>query len=150
MASHTVTIYGSNEDITATEYPDTTTVEALSDMVSYEFQAPWTRGYLEFIDDVEDYLNGNIQGMSHIRLTWKIETEHQDYPASPVTFEEYYLTELLQKKYKWLHIPDYNLRPASLTTSKCVAVQFYGNIEIDENPGQKKLIFNIKKRSIGI
>ena len=148
MDTQQVTLYASNTDITSTEYPTKAAVEALSP-ASKVFNATWTRGGVKMVDKTIQHLNGFVMGQRILRLTWEPESEPLDLPSAETDIVSYFGLDVVQKKYKWLYIPEYTIKPAALFGTNCVAVQIVGGMTITFGY-KRKFKLKLAKRSVGV
>lgn len=145
MAYKTITIYGADtEDVIAgQEFPDKTDVEALSGVVSQNFDTVTVNGGFVAESENFEYLDGQTLQVDSIRNTF---TPEGKYIRNDETtdLDTLFNPELFSKRYKWVYVGDYQPRPSGLTTLKCMAVNV--NFDLVNGTDYKGINFDLTSR----
>lgn len=146
-----ITIYGSNTDIKlngrSVKTPSLATVQALMDLESYELETV----AINAEPNIESTTIKKWDFYTFIRnrVFWSAKPTgiEKNYEAENKSFEAFYGTKAISKKYLWVHIPDYILMPEGMTNDKVLAINVSGgSFTHNPNNGTKAVTYNLLER----
>ena len=146
-----ITIYGSNTDILengrSVKTPSLSAVQALGDVQSYQLK-------VLSIDAEPSYDGTTIKKWDFStfirnRVFWSAKPTGIDikYEEANKCFEDFYGTDITEKEFLWVHIPDYVLMPRGMTNDKVLAICISGaSVAHTHEQGTKAVSFNMIER----
>lgn len=147
-----IKIYGSDTNIRvngATKvYPTSAEVLALSDIVTFELDTKGIYAQLEINTEKKTFWNGSELHINMVRNAYNPQSAPIKFPNTNVTIENFYGAKVLKKRYKWLDISDYPIRPEGIVTNGLIAINITGYSLSDNDNGTKSIAFNIAERGI--
>jgi|GEM_PF-5256879 len=157
-APWTIRIYGSdtNYSPTATSVLNTLLVANVAplgneDVVYAEFDVGWIEPDVISEGSEITYANNRKEGFNKIRFSYNPKTKAKNFPTVGQTLESYYNIEPLTKRYKWLFLNDFELRPddsgSPLPVTKSIRVAFTG-ISISHEDGIKYVVYEFEQADI--
>lgn len=147
MAGWAMVLYGSNTD-ESDNFPAVTTITGHSDDVSWSFTAKGVEPSYDYEGEEIKYLGGMAESKSRLRLKMNIKTKYFAFPSSATTTESYYPVSVLAKKYHWIDLGTYPLKPSSYSSGDCMAIAIQ-SIKVEHNyeQGMKAIELEVIARS---
>lgn len=146
MSFVVMTLHGASANIIG-EYPNITDVALLSNYASQSFNLEVVHGKPVFEFQETIYLNNYKEVKKKTRLQFNPVVEFYEYPTTATDIETYYDIDLLNLPFHWISFTDYNLKPVSLASGKCMAVNMLSyDIEENDQLGIKKVSFQFESR----
>lgn len=147
---HTIKIYGSNTNIRqngrTVKYPLESAITALSDVVSFELEVKGIFASLDVQTEKKSFWNGSELHINTAKNSFNPQSVPFNFPAVSTSIESFFGADVLNKRYKWLQISDYKIRPKELLADSVIAVNITSISIADNGDGTKKIDFNIVER----
>lgn len=146
-----IKVYGSNTNIKllgkTVKYPLETAVLALSDVVSFELDVKGVYAQIQNNSDTKTFWNKSKLVINEPSIAFNPQSVPIEYPSTSNTFEAFSGINVLRKKYLWVNLYNYNLRPSGNTTGTVIAVNADGGWAIADNgDGTKNIALTLSER----
>lgn len=143
-------LYGSNTNIMTNgitkKTPTIVEITALSDVVYFDFDVTGLFAGVELESDTKDLWNGGQLTVNTARLKFQPKTVPFSYPAQSVSTDAYFGINVINKRYKWIDIKDYKIRPDSMADTAALAVNVTEYSIEDNGNGKKSISFTLVGR----
>lgn len=150
----TATLYGSNSNIIdenriTKKYVTGAELTALADLkVSLPIDISGYWGNCEIEIEERKLWNGGKLIKNSTKYTWELRRMPIKFSlTNAISFDEFYLTNIVNKKYKWLDLANYPYRPEAILNdfTKAIAVNVTG-LSISQDNGNKQLTIQLTER----
>ena len=149
----TIKIYGANTDVATNPIvASITDVQALTGVVSAEFNVDWVEPKPINEGGTVDYLNSYQFAINAFRLGYNIVSEYVDFPSSTTaltTYQPFY--NVIPKRFHWVDLGDYKLTTyTGQGSTNCLRVNILDYDQISEG-GKKywKITLGELKQNMG-
>lgn len=133
-------IYGTNTDFGAL-CPEASVLAGTHEVMTFDAIGAFAEPSIEFekVEFVDAVLTFN-----KITQKFSIEMREKNYNDG-LNFESFYAVDVLNKKFHYLQLNDYKLKPSAVSATDCFRAAFVGYSVSDEKPFKKiKLEFEAK------
>lgn len=144
-------LYGSKQNIrepqgTMKHFVTLAEVEALPDIAYFDLDVTGLYAGLDVKSETIRYLTNNELVTNEITPTYEAKSMAIKYPVADISLDAIFGLNVIEKRYKWLDIKDYPIRPNGMPTGSLLAVNVTGVSVSDDGAGNKSLNINIKAR----
>lgn len=147
-----IKIYGSDTNIllngNTVRYPLLADILALPDVVDYELDVKGVYAQLDVQTEKKSFWNLSELHINTVRNAYNPQSIPKKFPTTATTIEAFFGSTAISKRFKWIDIQDYNLRPSALPLLSVIAINITGVTTSDNGDGTKSLAFNIVERGI--
>lgn len=144
-------LYGSNENLRndkgrTRHIVAKTEVEALPDVVYFDMDVTGLFAGLELENETLKFITGNELVINNPKIVFEPKLMSKSYPKTgvPVSINDFYGLDVLKKRYKWLDIAGYSIRP-DIEGEQVFAVNVLDFL-ITSKDGSKEISFKLKER----
>lgn len=144
-------LYGSNTNIRdnkghSRKVVAKSSVQALSDLVYIDLDVSGLFAGVELENETLKFITGNELVINNPKIVFEPKLMSKSYPKTgvPVSINDFYGLDVLKKRYKWLDIAGYSIRP-DIEGEQVFAVNVL-DFQITSKDGSKEISFKLKER----